>query len=59
MVLSSAGGAVAELDAGSCGCLKVLAGPKYSFDEPDAIVVDGAKVFVANAGDGSVTEFPA
>jgi hypothetical protein len=33
----------------------VLSGPAYGFATPDALVVAGGELFVANGSDGSVT----
>src|SRR6185437_9202581 len=37
----------------------VFSGPRYHFDDPEALATDGAHVFVANAGNNSVTEVDA
>jgi MFS transporter, DHA2 family, multidrug resistance protein len=53
------GGSVTELKATTCAPVRVLTGPSYEFDNPRAVTVDGARVWMANSGGDSVTEFPA
>ena len=47
-------GSVDELDIATGSLVKVFSGA--GFDQPDALVADGADVFVANAASNSVTE---
>jgi hypothetical protein len=37
--------------------IRVFSGPRYEFDAPEAVAVDGPDVWVINAGSDSVTEF--
>jgi hypothetical protein len=59
---------VTELATATGALVRVLSGPAYQFNQPTAIVVSGADVFVANSGvensigddiGHTVTEFPA
>jgi hypothetical protein len=50
------GSSVSELDASTGALVRVLSSPRYMFEEPDALEVSGADLFVSNLSDGSVTE---
>jgi hypothetical protein len=50
---------VTELNTTTGALIRVLNGPAYEFRDPSAITVDGTRIWVTNAGDDSVTEFPA
>jgi DNA-binding beta-propeller fold protein YncE len=59
-------GIMFELDAATGTPIRVLTGPRYQFNRPDAIAADGTRVWVANYGSGvgnarggSVTELNA
>jgi hypothetical protein len=39
--------------------VKVISGPSFGFEHPDAVSSDGTHVWVANWGGQSVTELPA
>jgi hypothetical protein len=54
-VANSDGGSVTELDIATGALVRVLSGPAYGFATPDALVVAGGELFVANGSDGSVT----
>jgi outer membrane protein assembly factor BamB len=51
-------GSVTELNASTGALVRVISGPKYEFESPDAIASSGPDLFVANGvyPDGSVTE---
>jgi hypothetical protein len=50
---------VTELDAATGALVRVISGSSYVFNEPVGICSDGTHVWVPNAGDQSVTGFPA
>jgi hypothetical protein len=52
---NSIGNSVTELSAATGALIKVISGPSYGFNGPDAVFSDGTHVWVANSG-GSVTE---
>jgi hypothetical protein len=47
-----------ELNALTGALVGVVSGPAYGFNGPDAIVLDGDDLFVANNASASVTELP-
>jgi hypothetical protein len=50
------GGSITELDTSTGALVRVISGPTYGFRSPDALVVAGADLFVANLEAGSITE---
>jgi hypothetical protein len=57
-VTNRAGNSVTEIDPTNGAWLHTFHGTPYSFDAPDAVIADGAVLFVANAA-GSITELGA
>jgi hypothetical protein len=60
------GSSLVEIDASTGALVRVVSGPAYRFDNPDAMVLDGHDLFVAEGGDimrsprgSSVTELDA
>jgi hypothetical protein len=49
---------ITEVGTATGSCLRAISGPPYGFNEADGILVDANELFVANAGDGSLTELP-
>jgi hypothetical protein len=49
---------VTEIDVATGVPVRVLSQANYGFDAPQALVVNGQDVFVANYAGASVTEFP-
>ena len=61
LVANTDGNSLTELDTSNGALVSVLSGPAYQFNGPDALLVSGADVFVANGANGtsighSVTE---
>jgi hypothetical protein len=48
-----------EINAGTGGLIAVFGGRRYGFDRPVALAISDRRLWVANAGDGSVTEMDA
>ena len=57
-VANSDGNSVTELGTETGALVRMLAAPRYGFNDPSAITVDGGRAWVANLYDDSVTEFP-
>ena len=53
------GGSVTEFDVLTGTVVRVIAGPAYRFRQPDAIVLSGGDLFVANSWGGWITELNA
>jgi hypothetical protein len=51
-------GSLIEVNASTGALVRVISGPAYRFDDPDAMVLSGRDLFVANSRSGSVTELP-
>lgn len=49
---------VVELDAATGAVVRVFAGPRYGLDGPQAIAVAAGRVYVANVGNATISEFP-
>jgi hypothetical protein len=47
-----------ELNAATRALVRVISGPAYQLNGPDALLLHGTNLWVANAGGESVTAFP-
>ena len=54
-----AGNSVSELSASTGSLVKTISSARYKFDDPDAMALNGANVWVVNGGGDSVTELSA
>jgi hypothetical protein len=59
LFVANYGGSVTELSTSTGALVRVISGSSYKFDDPDAMVLAGSDLFVANRSGNSVTELRA